>query len=122
MKYPRNVFEIHALVALEEILLHIEGLENETDVLFGVTLGSPERVVPGRDLRSHRVNDAQILHAARRFDRRQQLIEQLLVAFSVDENDWGAARNILFGDILKQVGFARARRAFEHDRAMDLAS
>jgi hypothetical protein len=57
------------------------------------------------------VNDAEIRHPPGGLNRRKQFRKQLLVALAVDENNGDAASDVLLGDGLKQVGFARTRHA-----------
>jgi hypothetical protein len=56
-------------------------------VLFGIALRSPERVVARGNLRPHRVDDAKILHSPCGLYARQQLRQELLISFAVDEDD-----------------------------------
>ena len=106
MKHARDVFEVHALVAFEEVLFHIEGLEDEGHMLFGVPLRRPEWVVARRNVGPHGVDNAKIRHPPGGFDRGKQFRKKLLVAFAVDEDDGDAASDVLFGDGLEQIRFA----------------
>ena len=118
---PDDVREVGLLVAVEEVLAQIKGLEDETDVFLVLAGDGNEGVETDADLRAGRVDNAKVVQAAGGCNQGQQLvIEQLALALAVDDDQRnlvaialrpGLPDKVLLDDVQQQRGLSRAGHA-----------
>ena len=121
IKDSNDVREVGLLVAVEEVLPQVKGLEDEADVLLVLPADGNEGIEADADLRACGIDDAQVVQPSGGGNQGQQLVvEELALPLAVDDDErdlvtvvlWsGLADQVLLDDVQQQGGFAGAGHA-----------
>ena len=120
VEHPNDVGQVIQLVFGKELVVQIEAAEDHVDLRHVVLVGGMKRVVQAGDVRPRGIEQPEIVQTASAADVREKAIEELQVAFAIEDHHRDFVRvirwtypplKILRDDVFEQSCLATASHA-----------